>query len=91
MEYYFLYCTTHDDGRIETKYKLENINCMGTCNNVDCTFIYNGMVKVDGENIIEINKIRRDYDRFGGGFKFEYYKNYCNTNSKLYKWIEKIS
>ena len=83
---------THDDGLIVSNHNLENHSCIP---NVVCIFIYNGMVKVDGKNVIEINKVRRDYDRYGGGFKFEYYKNCCDNkslqnccdNKSLQNWI----
>ena len=81
-EYYFLYCTTHD---------LKNsCGCNSNSNsnsNIDCTFIYNGMVKIDGKNITEINKVRREYDVYGGGFRFEFYKD-CTNDELLKKWIE---
>ena len=88
VEYYFIYCTKHDDGVI-----VESNNNNNRCNsnsnsNIDCTFIYNGIVKVDRKNIVEINKVRRNYDVYGGGFRFEYYKNCCN-NELLKNWIEK--
>jgi len=71
VEYCFLYCTKHDDGVIvESNNNNYNNNSCGCNSNIDCTFIYNGMVKVDIENITEIDHIRRNYDVYGGGFRF---------------------
>lgn len=84
-EYYFLYCRTHDDGMIvESANNVKNHSCNS---NITCTFEYNGLVKFDGKNIREINKVRRDYDRYGGGFKFEFYKD-CTNDELLKNWIQ---
>jgi len=92
MPYYiFLYCTTHDDGKIITSDKPKvhgnclNCNCNCKCN-CNCDYIYNGIVHSNGDSILEIVKVYKDYDKYGGGFKFEYYKNYCE-DELLRNWI----
>jgi hypothetical protein len=91
MTYYIiLYCTIHDDGFVVKSETIDmsedfNINCKCEGSNL-CDFIYNGTLHIDGTNIIEIVPILRNYDRYGGGFKFEFYKDCCD-DELLKQWI----
>lgn len=92
MSYYiFVYCTTHDDGKIIKSNKPRvpdnlDIKCVGCDKSFDCDYIYNGTVHSNGEHILEIEKVYKDLHRYGGGFKFEFYKD-CTNDELLKNWI----
>jgi hypothetical protein len=95
MTYYiFLYCTIHDDGFIIKSENTEipadyNYNITCKCEGSEfCDFIYNGMISYDGINIKEIDSILRNYEKFGGGFKFKYYKRYFEKESGISGWLD---
>jgi hypothetical protein len=98
MTYYiFLYCTIHDDGFVIKSENTEipedsNYNITCKCEGSEfCDFIYNGMVSYDGTMIKEIDPILRNYEKFGGGFKFEYYKNYFDEEFEIGEWLDLYS
>ena len=87
----FLYCIIHDDGFVIESNKSDipedyNIKCKCDGSNL-CDFIYNGMLYIKEIDIKEIDPILLNYDKYGGNFKFEYYKNYFKKNSDIYNWI----
>jgi hypothetical protein len=75
----FIYCTVHDDGYIlESELESTDIPKDYKCAGVDCDsyceFIFCGQLYFNGKEIKEIVPVQKNYDKYGGGFKFEYYK-----------------
>lgn len=100
-EYYtFIYCMYHDDGCIikgnhqyvPASYIMSH---SGKCES--CDWYPMGIISFDGSHINIIDKVRTNYDKYNGGFKFtgyihtltDEYGNYLDreTNSVLYEWI----
>ena len=84
----FIYCTIHADGHIiesETIDIPENYKCEGANH---CDFIFGGILHDDGKKIKEIIPLKKDYERYGGGFKFSYFKNNYKKDSEIYLWLD---
>ena len=82
-EYYtFIYCMNHDDGIIiksDEKYiDYENIECPGS---KLCNFHNTGILSYNGKCINTIKSVQKNFDIYGGGFKFKYFmKNLMDIN-----------
>ena len=99
--YTFIYCMKHNDGCIikgnhpyvPAGYSMRHSD---HCESGDW---YNmGVIRYNGSNFEVVEKMRVDYDRYGGGFMFIGYTNTLTDenghrceNALLEKWVEKIS
>ena len=99
--YTFMYCMIHDDGYIikgNHEYAPDDYIIQHSTQCTSSNWYNMGVIKYNGKNFDIIKKVRLDYDRYGGGFKFN---GYCNTltnengeseeDSTLDNWIEEIS
>jgi hypothetical protein len=75
--YMFWYCLQHDDGFL-IKHNIKEVPlwckmCNSKCDEGEWTIM--GIIDYDGTRVIEISEINMDYDKYCGGYEFEYYSN----------------
>jgi hypothetical protein len=80
QQYYtFFYCTMHDDGAIvrgNHQYAEDVIKICGGCKCDTVDYSNKGIILYDGNdefNYIAIKPVQYNYNRYGGGYEFQYY------------------
>jgi len=99
--YTFIYCMMHDDGIVikgNHPYVPEGYLMQHSNRCEPCDWYNMGLIKYNGSNFDIVEKVRIDYDIYGGGFMFIGYtdtatdeKGNVYKNDLLDKWIENIS
>jgi hypothetical protein len=101
----FWYCYKHDDGYLVKHQDTNTVpDWCKMCNSAKCysdDWANKGVIDYDGERVLELTDVFLDYDRYSGGYEFEYYftNYYTETgtvdileDSPLYKWyLSKIT
>ena len=110
--YVFMYCLYHDDGYLlkvdEKNYQANKLNydnylrSKNACcvhNSDACCYKMNGVLVDDGLPKLSFHSyIERNYDKYCGGYKFEYFKKnlideelkelHIENESKLVNWFD---
>lgn len=100
-DYTFIYCMMHDDGIIikgNHPYIPDGYFMQHSEKCESCDWHNTGLIKYNGSNFDVVERVRVNYDKYGGGFMFiGYTKTLTDENGNIVenelldKWIENIS